>query len=57
VINNIATVYTGKQVIEYHFNGIDPQYSGMDWTSLYLVFDQENGAWKLIGVVHGQRTI
>jgi hypothetical protein len=57
IINNIATVYPNKQIIEYHFNQIDPKYEGIDRRSLYLVFDQENGVWKLIGVVHGQRTI
>lgn len=57
VINNIANVYAGKQIIEYHFNGFDAQYDGMDWKSLYLIFGQENWEWKLIGVVHGQRTI
>ena len=57
VINNITSAYAGKQVIEYHVTGIDPQYNGMDWKSLYLIFDQENGVWKLIWVVHGQRTI
>lgn len=57
IINNIATVYANKQIIEYHFTGFDAQYEGIDWKSLYLVFDQENGAWKLIGVIHGQRTI
>ena len=56
-INNIFTVYTGKQIIEYHFTGSDPQYQGMDWKSLRLVFWQENNQWKLIGVVHGQRSI
>lgn len=57
IINNITSVYAGKQVIEYHFDKIDPKYEGIDRRSLYLVFDQENGAWKLIWVVHGQRTI
>ena len=57
IVNNITSVYASKQVIEYHFNQIDPQYQGIDRKSLYLIFDQENGAWKLIGVVHGQRTI
>jgi len=48
VINNITSVYAGKQVIEYHVTGIDPQYNGMDWKSLYLIFGQENGVWKLM---------
>lgn len=57
IINNIFTIYTGKQIVEYHFTGFDPQYEGIDRRSLRLVFWQENGKWKLIWVVHGQRTI
>lgn len=55
--NNIFDIYTGKEIVEYYFPQIDPQYEGMDWRSLYLVFENVNGQWKLIGIVHGQRTI
>jgi hypothetical protein len=37
-INNIAEFYPGA-ILEFHFPGFDPQYSGMDWRSLRLVFD------------------
>jgi len=57
VINNIFDVYSGKEIIEYHFPQIDPQYEGMDWRSLYLVFEQMNGQWYLVWIVHGQWTI
>jgi len=30
-------------VVEYHFPGIDPQYGGLDWRSLRLVFQQSGG--------------
>lgn len=56
-INNIAQVYSGKQWVEFHFAWFDPQYEGIDWKSLTLVFDQVDGQWYLIGIVHGQRTI
>ncbi|MCX6822495.1 MAG: hypothetical protein NTX91_00670 [candidate division SR1 bacterium] len=56
-LNNLETVYANKQIIDYYFTGFDGQYGGADWRSLYLIFDQEAGAWKLIGVVHGGRTI
>lgn len=55
--NTIATFYANYQVKEYHFPGFDPQYSGIDRKSLWLIFGDENGIWKLIWVVHGQRTI
>ena len=38
-LNNIFDIYTGKEIIEYHFPQIDPQYEGMDRRSLYLVFE------------------
>lgn len=56
-LNNIFDVYTGKEIIEYHFPQIDPQYEWMDRRSLYLVFENMNGQWYLIGIIHGQWTI
>ena len=56
-INNIPDVYSGKQTIEYYVPGLDPKYEGMDRRGLTLVFDQENGDRKLIGVIHNQWTI
>ena len=57
MINNIEDVYTNAEYVEFYFEGFDPQYSGMDWRSLTLVFEEVNGAYYLIGVVHGSWTI
>lgn len=57
IINNIFDVYTGKEIIEYHFPQIDPQYEWMDRRSLYVVFEYIGGQRYLIGIIHGQRTI
>jgi len=43
--------------VEYHFPGIDPQYGGLDWRSLRLVFQQSGGEWYLVGIIHDQWTI
>ncbi|OJV66650.1 MAG: hypothetical protein BGO41_04305 [Clostridiales bacterium 38-18] len=56
-INNIATVYPTATFVEFHFTGFDPQYSGIDWSSLILVFEPVGSDWKLIGIVHNQWTI
>jgi len=56
-INNIAEVWPAAVTVEYHFSGFDPQYDGMDWRSLRLVFEQADGIWYLVGVVHDQWTI
>jgi hypothetical protein len=56
-INNIAEVYPGAVVVEYHFEGFDPQYAGMDWRSLRLVLEESGGNWYLVGIVHDEWTI
>jgi hypothetical protein len=55
--NNIADVYPLAQTVEYHFEGFDPQYAGMDWRSLRLVLEEYEGDWYLVGIVHDQWTI
>lgn len=56
-LNNVDTAYPNGEFIEFHFTGFDPQYSGMDWRSLKLVFEDVGGAWYLVGIIHGQWTI
>lgn len=56
-INNVFEAYTDAHVLEYHFRGFDPNYEGMDWESLKLVFEQNDGHWYLTGIVHDQWTI
>lgn len=56
-INNIEEAYPDAHFIEFHFSGFDPEFAGIDWKSLKLVFEEENGTWYLVGVVHGQWTI
>ncbi len=57
IIDNLAQVYPNGHFVEFHFSQIDPQYEGLDWRSLRLVFEQDNGLWYLVGIVHGQWTI
>lgn len=56
-IDNLSSAYPNARFLDFHFNGIDPQYDGMDWRSLRLVFELDNGDWKLVGIVHGEWTI
>lgn len=44
-------------MVEYHFPGFDPQYEGMDWQSLRLVFEQQDQTWYLVGLLHNEWTI
>lgn len=55
-INNINDFYRNALFIEYHFPGFEPQYMGMDWVSLRLVFAPGNGEWYLVAIVHDEWT-
>ncbi len=54
---NIIDVYPSGEFVEFHFTGFDPQYEGMDWRSLILVFEEVGNEWKLVGIVHNEWTI
>ncbi len=56
-INNISDLYPDGVTIEYYFSGFDPQYGGMDWRSLKLVFIKHSNNWYLAAIVHGEWTI
>lgn len=56
-LDNLEDVYTNGDFVEFHFTGFDPQYEGIDWSSLKLVFEQVSGEWKLVGIIHSQWTI
>jgi hypothetical protein len=43
-------------IVEYYFPGFDPQYGGMDWRSLRLVFSDHGGTWYLAGIIHDEWT-
>ncbi len=56
-INNLQDIYPDGMMIEYYFPGFDPQYGGMDWRSLRLVFVQKGMDWYLAALIHGEWTI
>ncbi|KNY25836.1 BsuPI-related putative proteinase inhibitor [Pseudobacteroides cellulosolvens] len=57
MIENQFEVYDNPIVVEYYFSGFNPDYEGMDWKSLRLVFEQYEGTWYLSGIIHNQWTI
>lgn len=59
MINNVFSVYptTSAITVEYHYPGLDPQYQGMDWTSLRLVYENSGTQWYLVAIVHDQHTM
>ena len=56
-IENQFEVYENPIIVEYYFPGTVPEYGGTDWKGLRLVFEQYEGEWKLVGVIHSQWTI
>jgi hypothetical protein len=55
-IDNAPEFYPGSMVVEYYFPGFDPQYSGMDWRSLKMIFTEANNTWYLAGLIHDEWT-
>lgn len=56
-VNNLKDVYPNHPFIDYHFSGFDQKSKGMDWTSLRLVFQKQNGEYFIVAIVHDQWTI
>ncbi len=55
--NNLNTIYPNHHFIDYHFSGFDQKYNGMDWSSLRLVFENDNGEYFLVAIIHDQWTV
>lgn len=57
MLENQFEVYQKAIVVEYYFSGFNPDYAGLDWRSLRLVFEEYEGNWKLVGLINNQWTI
>jgi hypothetical protein len=57
LVNNIRATYPAAIIVEYHFPGFDEKYGGMDWNSIWLVFEKQGREWYLVGIAHGEWTI
>lgn len=56
-IDNIQEVFNDSVFVEFHFEGFDDEFEGLDWVSLRLVFAQDGSTWNLLAIVHDQWTI
>ena len=56
-VNTIIRDAGDRVVVAYHFNGFDPKYEGTDWVTLYLVFQEEYGFYKLRAIASDNWTI
>ncbi len=64
LIDNSRDFYPNAIIVEFYLPGTNPDYGGMDWQSLKLVFQQiapvgsnAAGQWVLVGIIHNQWTI
>lgn len=56
-IENVEEAYPNSRFIEFYFSGFNSEYGGADWRSLKLVFEENEGSWYLVGIIHGEWTI
>lgn len=46
-----------EHCVQYHFPGFNPEFEGLDWATLTLLFEKVDKQWMLTGVVHNCWTI
>ncbi|MGG3888835.1 hypothetical protein [Metabacillus fastidiosus] len=56
-IDNSKEIYKEATIVEYHFPGFDKELEGMDWKSLRIVMEKQEGKWFLVGIIHDEWTI
>lgn len=56
-INSLSEDYPGAWFVEFHSPGVDPQFEGLDWNSLILVFDDSSPQATLLGIYSNAWTI
>ncbi len=56
-LNNRTEVYPKAIIVEYYQSGKHPDYGGMDWGSVALVFEKYQAEWLLVAVIHNSWTI
>lgn len=56
-LENVTEAYPKGRFVEFHFPGLIAENKGFDWCSLKLVFEEYQGDYKLVGIIHSQWTI
>lgn len=56
-VENLTEEYPDASFVEYHFSQLEPKNEGMDWCALRLAFEDNEGAWRLVAIIHAQWTI
>lgn len=56
-LNNLLDVFPSLHFTEHYFSGFEPQYGGMDWGCLRLVYKSYENRLFLVGIINDQWTI
>ena len=56
LLYNITDFYPDASFVEYFVEGT-AQYGGMDWGSLFVVYEEYQGDWYVVGIVNAEWTI
>jgi hypothetical protein len=56
-LNSAFDFYPKAILVEYHHIDFESKYQGMDWQSLWLVFEKQGQTWYLVGILHDEWTI
>jgi hypothetical protein len=54
-IPNVKEVYKDCNFVEFHLEGTNPKFQGMDWRTLFIVMKKSaDGKYQLVGLVHNE---
>ncbi len=56
-LNSIIEDVSPREFVAFHYPEIDPKYEGMDWTTIYLIFDKAGSQYKLRAIAKDNWTI
>lgn len=56
-MENVFDCYPDARFVEFHYPSLDPKKEGYDWCSLKLVFEDYQGDWFLVGIIHSEWTV
>ena len=56
-LNNLKEAYPRADFVEFYHSGKNPEYQGMDWRTMRLVFEEYQGKYYLVAIVNDQWTI
>jgi len=52
--NNLVRIYPHSIITEFRITGLDPKTQGTSTSSLYLIFEESEFEWRLVGIVHAR---